>query len=84
MQTNHATDTQNKQALNTTESHLVYDTHILDTLKKDDPDIYLRFWESSNYTVVLGKSNSSITETYETHCKKENISIIKRISGGAA
>ena len=37
MQTNHTTDTQNKQALNTTESHLAYDTNILDTLKKDDP-----------------------------------------------
>ena len=42
----------------------------------------LRFWEIKNYVVVLGKGRSVADDVFIDRCKKDNIKIIQRISGG--
>ncbi len=63
---------------------LNFDTYILNQLDKTNPNIpgILRVWESPDYAVVLGKSNKIDKEVYEENCRRDNIPIIKRESGG--
>ena len=45
------------------------------------PRNYLRFWEISQYAVILGKSNSEKKEVNVSNCSSD-IPILKRCSGG--
>lgn len=42
----------------------------------------LRFWESKEYFVVVGRSGKTERECFKDKCIKKNIKIIRRISGG--
>lgn len=64
--------------------------NIIENLNFDDeklielnkfPQNYLRFWEISDYAIILGKSNSAEKEVNLTNCPS-GIPIIKRCSGG--
>lgn len=43
---------------------------------------YLRWWEPSEYFVVLGRSNNIATEVDVEHCAAAGIPILRRASGG--
>ena len=42
----------------------------------------LRFWESKEYFVVVGRSGKTAVECFKDKCMAQNIKIIRRISGG--
>lgn len=68
--------------LNTAEDHLNYDDNHLQSLPAENTSIYLRFWELTDYYVVLGRSNAKQTEVYTEKAKEMNVKILKRSSGG--
>ena len=69
----------NFKSTNITEN-LNFDDNKLVELNKS-PQNYLRFWEISDYAIILGKSNSKQKEVNTANCSS-NIPIIKRSSGG--
>ena len=68
--------------LDSAEEHLNYDDNHLRLLPTENTSIYLRFWELSDYYVVLGRSNAKQTEVYTKNANEMNIKILKRSSGG--
>tara|TARA_A100001015_G_C15000280_1_gene718155 strand:+ start:612 stop:1256 length:645 start_codon:yes stop_codon:yes gene_type:complete len=68
-------------------------TSVRDELKQEEETLrscdsqgasqaFIRFWESDQYCVVLGRSNKSETEVNLSACETDNIPIIQRCSGG--
>lgn len=69
------------QTLDSPDKNLAFDEALLldtNTTKKQ----YLRFWESETPFVVLGLGNKYKEEVFDTKCKKDNIQIKRRCSGG--
>jgi lipoate---protein ligase len=59
--------------------NLAYDEALLRT---NNTNSYLRFWESPTYFIVLGHGNSIKKEVNVSACKKDNIPVLRRCSGG--
>jgi lipoate-protein ligase A len=72
----------NKSDLNSTQDHLDFDDTFLSLRAENDTTFYLRFWECSHYSIILGRNNKSQTEVNEDYAYNKNIEIIKRCSGG--
>jgi lipoate---protein ligase len=65
------------------EENLKFEETFLGTIDDMKLDVtLLRFWESTSYFVVLGRSNKSNTETFEALCNKNGIPVLTRCSGG--
>jgi lipoate-protein ligase A len=62
-------------------ANLALDEALLDQCEEGGPNV-LRFWESRDYFAVVGYSNAVETEVNVTECRKQNIPIHRRCSGG--
>jgi len=62
-------------------ANLALDEALLDACENGGAEV-LRFWESSAYFVVVGYSNQIETEVNVAECRKRNIPILRRCSGG--
>ena len=50
----------------------------------DQPAEVLRLWEPAELMVVVGRSSDMATEVRLEACRQNNVSVVRRISGGAA
>ncbi len=66
------------------EENLAYDVSLLDAAERDPSACVLRFWESSSYGVVVGRSNDIGREVRQTACQADEVPIVRRASGGGA
>ena len=62
--------------------NLSFDDTFHTTFDQNPDNLYLRLWELSNYSIVLGRSNQAEKELHLDLVQKDNIDIIKRSSGG--
>lgn len=68
---------------NSSPSHLLACDHaLLDEREENGGDDALMFWESSSPFVVLGYTDRVQSEVRVEECKRENIPILRRCSGG--
>jgi lipoate-protein ligase A len=66
-------------------TNLACDEALLELYEKDEPDDgLLRIWEPRDHFVVLGHSNRLRSEVDFSACKRNQISILRRFSGGGA
>lgn len=62
--------------------NLACDEALLDFFEEHGGDGVLRFWESTNYFVVVGYANEVAKEANTTACEAGGIPILRRCSGG--
>src|SRR6266853_3734385 len=62
--------------------NLACDEALLDLCEDGLCNELLRFWEPSQYFVVLGYANQARTEVNLPFCKQHGIPILRRCSGG--
>ncbi len=65
------------------ESNLALDETLLENAESGLNGEVLRVWESPDYFVVLGYSSKWKNEVKTKNCKKDNVRILRRKSGGA-
>lgn len=71
--------------LPTPAENIALDEALLDDAEALGPEAeYLRLWESPEPIVVLGRSSKVAEEIDAAECRQQNISILRRSSGGAA
>jgi len=68
----------------TPEKNLAFDELLLERCEQDPQAEFLRFWEPRQYFVVLGISNRIQTEAHLSACRKKQIPVLRRFSGGGA
>jgi lipoate---protein ligase len=61
--------------------NLACDEALLDACEAGGPEV-LRFWEPSQYFVVVGYANHVRREVHAEACQRENVPILRRCSGG--
>jgi lipoate-protein ligase A len=61
---------------------LAVDDCLLDLCDKGDIGPTIRFWEPTDYFVVLGHGNRYQTELYVDRCYQDNVKFFRRQSGG--
>lgn len=71
-----------KYTTNIPEENIALDELMLLRAEKGREGEILRFWESSDYFIVLGRAGKNREECLLDACRKDNIKIIRRISGG--
>lgn len=69
------------KTLPTPEENIRFDETLLDEAEGSG-DFIFRLWESTQYAVILGRSNKAQEETKEEACKANGIPILSRSSGG--
>ena len=62
-------------------ANLALDEVLLDACENGAGEV-LRFWEPQEYFVVVGYSNAVATEVNVAACRRENVGIYRRCSGG--
>src|SRR4051794_13262168 len=62
-------------------ANLALDEALLDACEIGGAEV-LRFWESPKYFVVVGYSNKVDTEVNVSECRKRNVPVLRRCSGG--
>lgn len=67
--------------LDSPSANLALDEALLDACEESGRNI-LRFWESAVYFVVVGYSNAVATEVNMAECRKQNVPVLRRCSGG--
>ncbi len=70
--------------LATPAQNLACDEALLDESEEGFDEEYLRFWEPSEYFVVVGSSNRIAQEVNVEACRTDNVPILRRHSGGGA
>ena len=68
--------------LPTPAENLACDEALLDAAEAGQTDEVLRFWEASDYFVVVGYANKVATEVNLAACEARGIPILRRCSGG--
>jgi lipoate-protein ligase A len=68
--------------LGSPEENLACDEVLLEVCEAGATEGILRFWEPSQYFVVLGYGNHVATEINQDFCRSHDISILRRCSGG--
>ncbi|MGB2630411.1 MAG: lipoate--protein ligase family protein [Candidatus Omnitrophota bacterium] len=68
--------------VNTPEEHLALDELLLAKAEKGELEETLRFWESEEYFIVVGRSGKASEDCFIDRCRNDNIRILRRISGG--
>jgi lipoate-protein ligase A len=68
--------------LATPAENLALDEALLAAVEADQQTACLRFWESKDRFIVLGRSNRAETEVEIAACEQERIPILRRASGG--
>ena len=67
---------------NTPEENIAFDELLLNQAERGQKNKALRFWESQDYVVVLGRGTSVSDDVFADKCRKDKVKIIQRISGG--
>ncbi len=67
---------------NTPEEHLAMDELLLAKAEKGEVGEILRFWEAEEHFVVVGRACKIKENCFEEKCARDNIKILRRISGG--
>lgn len=67
---------------NTPEENIAFDKLLLTEAEQGQRGKTFRFWELQDYVVILGRGASVIDDIFVDRCRKDNIKIIQRISGG--
>lgn len=62
--------------------NLALDEALLNEMDEHGGDPVLRFWESDNYFVVLGRACRLRDDVYTEACRRDNIAVLRRASGG--
>lgn len=62
--------------------NLACDELLVESCQKNGQIECLRFWEPEHYFVVVGYGNKIEEEVFTDECKKYNVPILRRISGG--
>lgn len=70
--------------LPTPEENLACDEALLDLCEAGSGEELLRFWEPSNYSVVLGYANAAAAESNLDFCRRNTIPVLRRCSGGGS
>jgi lipoate---protein ligase len=71
--------------LPTPEENVALDEALLDAAEEgNSPSEVLRFWESDQPMVVLGRSSKAAEEARQGECHSAGVPILRRCSGGAA
>ena len=70
--------------LATPAENLACDEVLLDLCESGSLGSVLRFWEPSRYFVVVGYANQTATEVNQEFCRRHEIPILRRCSGGGA
>ena len=70
------------RTLRTPQENLAADEALLDWCEEESADEILRFWEPRQHFVVLGYSNRTRTEVNLDSCKKLDVPVLRRCSGG--
>ena len=70
--------------LPTPEENLACDEALLDLCEEGFANEVLRFWEPSQYFVVVGYANRVAHEVHEAYCEFSGIPILRRCTGGGA
>lgn len=68
--------------LPTPEENLACDEALLDCCEAGLCDEVLRFWEPSQYFVVVGYANQAAAEANLTFCRQQSIPVLRRCTGG--
>ena len=67
---------------NIIEEYIALDELLLKKAEKGEIGETIRFWRSSEYCVVVGRSVKVLEDCFFKRCNKDNIKVIRRISGG--
>lgn len=70
--------------LPTIDANLALDESLLQAVDSHPETAYLRFWESTEYAVILGRSNRPEVEVLLDACKADRVPVLRRASGGGA
>lgn len=70
--------------LSTPQKNLACDEALLDLCEAGGGDALLRFWEPRDYFIVLGYANKAHSEANLEACRKANLPVLRRCSGGGA
>lgn len=62
--------------------NLALDEALLNDLDENGGDPVLRFWESDQYFVVLGRACRLQDDVYTEACQRDDIAVLRRASGG--
>ncbi|MFO0698810.1 MAG: lipoate--protein ligase family protein [Nitrospira sp.] len=62
--------------------NLALDEALLNEMDEHGGDPVLRFWESDRYFVVLGRACRLRDDVYTEACRRDNIAVLRRASGG--
>ncbi|MCM8811530.1 MAG: lipoate--protein ligase family protein [Candidatus Omnitrophica bacterium] len=68
--------------LPTPEENLALDEYLLDSAEAGRTGEILRFWEPSGTFVVLGYSRRLASDVHVDACRRDNVPILRRFSGG--
>jgi len=71
-------------SLATPQENLACDEVLLDVCEAGSTEGVLRFWEPSQYFVVLGYANRAAIEANLEFCARHEIPVLRRFSGGGA
>ncbi len=63
-------------------SQVVFDEAMVEYAEAANPGPMLRFWESADYAVVLGRGCNVEKDVHLLACRERNIPVIRRASGG--
>ena len=66
----------------TPEENISFDEQLLKQAEQGRREKTLRFWESPDYAVVLGRGSIVSDDVFTDKCKRDGIGIIQRASGG--
>lgn len=64
--------------------NLEFDVALLRAVQSDPASATLRFWESAQYAVIVGRSNDIDREVDGAACQCDDVPILRRPSGGGA
>ncbi len=67
---------------NTPEENIAFDEMLLTEAEQGQRGKTFRFWELQDYVVILGRGASVVDDIFLDRCRKDNIKIIQRMSGG--
>ena len=63
-------------------ANLALDEALLEEVEEGDGDGVLRFWESDQHFVVLGRACSVLDDVHLEACEEDGVSVLRRASGG--
>ena len=69
-------------SFSTPQENITFDDVLLRLAEKHEAGEYLRFWESSQIFIVLGRIGRAEIDVNSNHTQKDNIPVLRRSSGG--